>query len=157
MTFWDGSQWVRATPDTPPRVGHKATRHIAAAIAEAGLVACLIFGLIAGSAFAARGGKGGGSHAGTSASIRVPDGAFGGTTTATVSQPGLWVYNACSKGGTVVSQQWTATDSAGKAVLFLGPTMSWSSGSATCIAQAGSWSNKGSWVNQGSTTFGVSG
>jgi hypothetical protein len=157
MTFWDGSQWVRATPDSPPPVRHKAARHVGAAIAEAGLVACLVFGLIAGTTFAARGGKGAGGHAGTSATITVPNGVFGGTTTASVSQPGLWVYNACSKGGAVVSQQWTATDSTGKAVLFLGPSMSWTGGSATCVAQAGSWSNKASWVSQGSTTFSVSG
>jgi hypothetical protein len=113
-----------------------------------------MFGLIAGTAFAARGGRGGGG-AGTSASISVPNGTFGGTTTASVSQPGSWVYNACSRGGTVVSQQWAQTDSAGKAVLYLGPTMVWASGSATCVAQVGGWSNKGTFSAQGSTTFSV--
>ncbi len=156
MTFWDGSRWVRATPSSPPPVRRKATRHIAAAIAEAGLVTCLVFGLIAGTAFAARGGKGAGGHAGASGTITVPGGVFGGTTTATVSQPGLWVYNACSKSGNVVSQQWAITDSAGRAVLYLGPTMLSKSGSATCVAQAGTWSSKGTWVSQGSAGFNVS-
>lgn len=103
------------------------------------------------SVFAARGG----GRAGTAAQISVPDGVFGGTTTASVSQAGLWVYNACSKSGKVVSQQWAITDTAGKAVLYLGPTSLWTSGGASCVAQAGSWSRKGTWVSQGSTTFSV--
>ena len=138
-------------------------RHSLTAIIEAVLVVAIVGALAlamalanhtspgAESVFAAKGGR-----LGTSAAIRVPDGTFGGTTTATVSNPGLWVYNACSKGGRIVSQQWAMTDSAGKAVLYLGPSALWTSGSATCVAQVGTWTRKGTFSAQGSTSFNVS-
>jgi hypothetical protein len=145
------------------------SRHRATAVVEALILLAIVVTLTLGFAlvngthspagadnvFAAKGGRTGGGHGGSSATITVPDGVFGGTTTATVSNPGLWVYNACSKGGAVVGQQWAITDTAGKAVLYLGPTALWTSGGASCVAQVGSWSNKGTWVSQGSTTFSV--
>jgi hypothetical protein len=100
-----------------------------------------------------------GGHAGakaTGATITVPDGTFGGTTTA-ITTPGLYVYASCSQGSTVVYTQYKFTDASGDAVLTLGPTPMWTGGSATCKAQAGSFSNSGAWRSQGSTTFNVSG
>jgi len=139
-------------------------RHSLTAIVEAVLIMAIVGALAlamalanhtspgAQSVFAAKGGR-----LGTTSGISVPDGRFGGTTTATVSTPGLWVYDVCSKGGVVVSQQWAMTDSAGKAVLYLGPSVLWTSGSATCVAQVGSWTRKGTFGAQGSTSFNVSG
>jgi hypothetical protein len=157
MSYWDGTQWVADAPaEAAIRARPSRVRHVMGAVAEGGLIALLSFGLIAGTTFAAKGGHVT-THGGSSTSISVPDGTFGGTTTATVGSPGMSVYDACSQNGIVVSQQWVPTDGAGQAVLQLGPTMMWTGGSATCIAQVGTWSSKGRWVVQGSTTFNVAG
>jgi len=64
MSFWDGTRWVAEVPAAPSRASGIA-RRLLGATAEAGLITVLIFGLIAGSAFAAKGGNaakpGGGS------------------------------------------------------------------------------------------------
>jgi hypothetical protein len=63
MTFWDGSHWVADVPARHSRA-HGIARRMLGATAEAGLITVLIFGLIAGSAFAGKGshsGGGGGS------------------------------------------------------------------------------------------------
>jgi hypothetical protein len=130
------------------------------ATAEAGLITILIFGLIASSAFAAKGGGGAKPHGGggTSATISVPDGVYGGTVTATVSPAGLWVKANCYQGRTSVYGQYVQSDASGHATLQLGPTSWWSGGSASCTAEAGGWSARsGAWTAQGSTTFNVSG
>lgn len=60
MSYWDGSRWVAGAvaPTTPRRRPHR----IFGAAAEAGLITLLMFGLIAGTTFAAKGGqRGGGS------------------------------------------------------------------------------------------------
>jgi hypothetical protein len=155
MSFWDGSQWVADSPPgraDAPR--HPLVSHILAAVTEGGLIALLGFGLIAGTAFAAKGGHTN-THGGTTATVTVPDGVFGGTTTA-VTTPGLWVYAACSQNGTVVYKAYVQTDATGDAVLTLGPTPMWTSGAAACTAQAGSFSSTGAWRSQASTTFNVS-
>jgi hypothetical protein len=53
MTFWDGSRWV---PDAPTAAHPRRTRRLVGAAAEALLITALIFGLIAGTTLAARGG-----------------------------------------------------------------------------------------------------
>ena len=58
MSYWDGNHWVADVPAAPSRAPRIA-RRLLGATAEAGLITVLIFGLIAGSAFAARGGGGG--------------------------------------------------------------------------------------------------
>jgi hypothetical protein len=66
MTFWDGTRWV---PEAPAAHPPRRTRRLLGAAAEAMVITSLIFGLIAGSAMAAKGGKGR-----TSASLDVsPD------------------------------------------------------------------------------------
>ncbi|HZV25611.1 MAG TPA: hypothetical protein VFG00_04895 [Acidothermaceae bacterium] len=115
---------------------------------------------VSGTAFAAKGGKSGtGGSGGTSGvAITVPNGVFGGVTTASVTgASGLWVRAACSafSGGAMVT--WVATDSSGSAVIQLGPTPTWSSGGASCSAQAGSFDARGNWNVAASTTFSVSG
>jgi hypothetical protein len=157
MTFWDGTQWVNQTQTQTDAPRHRTLRRFSGAALEGGLITVLVFGLIAGSALARGGHAGTTGHGGSSVSISVPNGVFGGTTTPTVSVPGAWVYNACSQSGRVVGQEWVQTDGAGHATLHLGPSMLWPSGSATCTAQAGTWNSKGSWVTEGSTTFSVSG
>ena len=56
MSFWDGSRWVQDAPAAPPP-RRRTVRHVFGAVAEAGLITALTFGLIAGSAFAAKGGS----------------------------------------------------------------------------------------------------
>lgn len=55
MSFWDGSNWVADTPPEPKRPSR--VKRLAAATLEAALITALTFGLIAGSAFAAKGGN----------------------------------------------------------------------------------------------------
>jgi hypothetical protein len=141
-------------------------RHVAGVIAEAGLIVAIVgalaFGVVAfgrapgGAANVFAAGKGG--HNGANATvvtIAVPNGVFAGTVTATTN-PGLWVRASCVQSGTVVYQQYVTADSAGQAVLTLGPTPMWSGGSASCKADAGGFSSSGSWKTQVSTTFSVS-
>jgi hypothetical protein len=54
LAFWNGTEWVLDEPTPKPRRRHR----LWGAAAEAGLITLLIFGLIASSAFAARGGGG---------------------------------------------------------------------------------------------------
>lgn len=159
MSFWDGTRWVADMPAARSRAPRIA-RRLLGATAEAGLITALIFGLIAGSAFAAKGGNGTNPHGGggTSATISVPDGVYATTDTATVSPAGLWVKASCFQNGSMVYGQYVQSDANGHATLQLGPTSWWSGGSATCTAEAGGWSARsGQWVSQGSTAFNVSG
>lgn len=59
MTDWDGKRWISegAAAHVPSR-GSIAAR-VLGATAEAGLITLLVFGLIAGTTFAAKGGNGG--------------------------------------------------------------------------------------------------
>lgn len=158
MTYWNGTAWV--AEETPPIAKpRRLARRLLGATIEAGLITALIFGLIASSAFAAKGGNASRGHGGAStATITVPDGVYGSTVTATVSPAGLWVYAECSQNRSMVYGQYVQSDANGQAVLQLGPTSWWTGGSADCIAQAGNWSARnGQWVTQGSTTFHVSG
>lgn len=58
MTYWDGSRWEGEARADPPQPGRG--RRLLGAATEAGLITLLVFGLIAGTAMAAPGGKGGG-------------------------------------------------------------------------------------------------
>lgn len=57
MSYWNGSEWVANAPPAPKPASR--VKRVAAATAEAALITALTFGLIAGSAFAAKGGGGG--------------------------------------------------------------------------------------------------
>lgn len=58
MTYWDGTRWVPEAPTSTPTP--RRGRRLFGAVAEASLITLLIFGLIAGTAFAAKGGNGNG-------------------------------------------------------------------------------------------------
>ena len=57
MSFWNGTEWVVDAPPDPKRPSR--VKRVAAATLEAALVTALTFGLIAGTAFAGKGGDGG--------------------------------------------------------------------------------------------------
>lgn len=93
----------------------------------------------------------GGRYKGT---LTVPDGVFGGTTTATASA-GTWVQARCYQNGVLVYGQGRKLDEAGQAVLTLGPTGSWTGGAANCTAEAGNYTRNNSWRITAITTFNV--
>jgi hypothetical protein len=56
MTYWDGTRWVPDSPASAPAPLRRGRRFLGAT-AEALLVTGLVFGLIAGTTFAAKGGN----------------------------------------------------------------------------------------------------
>ena len=112
------------------------------------------------AALAAPGGKGGGKRGGGT-SLVVPDGVYGGTSTATVADPpaGTWIVATCYQDGYAVIFNRLEVDSAGQAVLTLGPTQGYTAGvgGADCDAEAKYWNLKRQrWVSLATTTFHVS-
>jgi hypothetical protein len=75
MTFWDGTRWVPDPQVAPPKPRHRVARHVFGAVAEGALITALVFGLIAGSAFAAKGGNSGKStpHTASGSCSVLPD------------------------------------------------------------------------------------
>lgn len=96
--------------------------------------------------------------AGRSGNISVPDGAFAGTTTATVNPggSGTWAYARCYQDGTLVYAQYVRANSDNQAMFTLGPTPMWQSGAADCTAEEGTWGRNGRWRVVADTTFHVS-
>ena len=70
MSFWNGHRWEASTPPTAEVKSATPSRakRVGGAVLEAALITALTFGLIAGTAFAAKGGPGagggGGKHGG---------------------------------------------------------------------------------------------
>jgi hypothetical protein len=92
--------------------------------------------------------------------VSVPDGVFGGTTTATANpgDDGTWVIVDCSQNDVIVYRQAVKVDPATHQATFtLGPTPLWSSGAASCRAEEGYWFKLTRWRVLATTTFNVSG
>lgn len=127
-------------------------KHSGQAVLEGALVSLLVVGLMAGTAFAAKGGG-----ASTSA-FSVADGIFGQTTTAQRgSSTATWVRARCYQGGSLVYEQYVSYGANQSVTLTLGPTPMWSSGAATCTGEEGWWRNGSRWRVVGSDAFTVSG
>ena len=138
------------------------TRHVIGVGLEALLIAAIIAslalafsavykpaGFVAGVADADAAGR-------TSARITIPDGVFGGTTTATANPGGdSLVYVACYRSGEAVLRVYGRLNSENQATIRLGPTPSWSSGAAHCVGQEGYWAKSGRWRILAETTFEV--
>ena len=117
-------------------------------------VAVLGLSLVAGTALA---GKPGGNLS-TGGTVRVDNGVFAGTTTAYAGpSSATWVRALCYQNGYLVFEQYRQFDSSRRATLTLGPTPSWSSGSATCTAQDGYWRRGTTWRVTSTSSFTVSG
>lgn len=59
MTYWDGNRWIPDEPATPRHAPGGVRRRLLGASIEAALITLLMFGLIAGTTLAAKGGNGG--------------------------------------------------------------------------------------------------
>ena len=117
MHYWNGREWADEVPQTADVKRGSRARHLGKRALQAGMVAVLAFGLIAGSTFAARGGGGGGKHGGggtvtgggtIAGPVLVNDkngngAANWGDVVRFNVNPAEWVYLSCSQGGTVVS------------------------------------------------------
>jgi len=116
---------------------------------RATLLATLALGVIGAPTLA---GKPGGS--GQTSSFYVDDGRFATTTTAhRGSTSATWVHAKCSQNGKVVYEQYVKYGTSWTATLTLGPTPSWSGGSATCIGEDGWWHNGSRWRVIASDSF----
>jgi hypothetical protein len=166
MSFWNGREWVR---EAPPAAGvvkpEGRVKHVAKAVLEASLITALTFGLIAGSAFAGKGSRGGSGATGGGTISLAPlvvdadgDGApsFGDTVTfnlsTSASQP--YVNLLCSQGGVQVYNSWRgyfagSLDSNWNFVLGSG---GWTSGAADCTAWLGVYTKRG-FQRMNSTSF----
>ena len=100
-----------------------------------------------------------GVDAGHRGHIAVPDGVFGGTTTATLNPGGseTWAKAECYRDDVLVYAQFVRASAENTATFNLGPTPSWTFGAASCTAVEGYWSNTNRWRVIASTTFNVSG
>lgn len=155
MAFWDGTRWVRETPAQPPP-RRRRTRHVLGAIAEAGLITALTFGLIAGTSLAAKGGNsahtnGSGGHhnnGGGTISIVLLDSTdglahFGQQVTFDVSTTATdypWVTVDCYQSSALVYEQSNGIFPTSLNEIFtLGPTPAWQGGDADCTAYLQNW------------------
>ena len=140
----------------------RGTRHIVGVGLQAVLLAAIVAtvalamsafykpaGFVAGVSDVDAGGR-------NSAVITVPDGVFGGTTTATANPGGnAWVRIICYQAGGVAMEAWGGVDLNNQLAVQLGPTPSWLSGAASCLAQEGTFGRNGHWRVLAETTFDV--
>jgi hypothetical protein len=148
MTNWNGTGWEVPAPAIPPR---RPGRRLFGAAVEASMITLLIFGLIAGTALAAKGGSngsgkpGGGKPSGGTGTISLvllesTDGVahygqlvtFNVATTAT-AEP--WVNLKCWQGRTLVAEGWNGyfdRSITGRNFGLYSPT--WTGGDADCTA-----------------------
>ena len=75
MRFWDGQRWIDEPTPAPSRSPRTTSRffHVGQALLEGALIAALAVGLIAGSAFAAKGGNHGSTSGKGGSSFTGPD------------------------------------------------------------------------------------
>jgi hypothetical protein len=152
MSNWDGTKWVADAPPVPKSASR--VKRVAAATLEASLVVALTFGLIAGSAFAAKGGEkgkpgggggnGGGGNTGGSGTLSAPVNLTDSVlshgdrirfdVTSSVAEP--WVRLSCYQGGALVAQgsEGYFERSLDDGVFGLYSPM-WASGAADCTAK----------------------
>lgn len=106
----------------------------------------------------------------TGQTLSVPDGQFATTNVAYVGSSGSkevrlaagsgpdsqYVRAECSQQGSLVYRQYSRVQN-GQATLTLGPTPSWTAGSASCTAELGEFDKRTKWRSSNSATFSVSG
>jgi hypothetical protein len=143
--------------------------HSAQAVAEGALIALLVVGLMVGTAFAAKGGHGGGASGATGGySVTVTPGGpytFGEEISVTTNAPvypnntGPWIELKCYQGTVLVMSDSHAGFSAGwyyNWPFYLGPTQYWASGAADCTVRVWHQANNRQ-VTDAKTSFHVDG
>lgn len=146
------------------------TSHAFLALLEGALVATLMVGLVAGTAFAAKGGGhggkpgGGAGTGGGTISLVLMNGAtqpnYGNQVTfniSTTATPYPYVHLMCYQGGSLVSQGWQGffPTALGNQWFYLGPSLAWQGGAADCTANLEKSTSRGGWSVLGSTSFHV--
>jgi hypothetical protein len=139
-------------------------RHTFSAVIEAFVILAIVATLALGLALASHSAPGGQAAlaargGGSAGSISVPNGVYGGTTTATVttSSSGLMAFAQCYQRDARVYAQFVSLDGNGHATFKLGPTQLWTGGAATCTAEAGNFGHGGGWRALAATTFSAPG
>ena len=126
------------------------TRTHLARLARAALLAGLAGIFVIGTAFAGK------PAPNTTSNFQVLDGRYASTTTAS-GLTGSWVHAKCYQSGKLVYEQWVRYGTAQTATLTLGPTPSWSGGSASCTGEDGWWQNGTRWRILATDAFSVTG
>lgn len=156
MTYWDGYRWHSHEPVTaPPRT--RPLRRLFGATAEALLITMLIFGLIAGTTLAAKGGNGDGSGAagdkGSLSLVIVEDANADGMPNhgdvltfdvATTATDKPYVSLRCYQGAALVYDAWAGFfPGAWFGTTFTMASTTWVSGDADCTARLVMWGRNG--------------
>ena len=137
--------------------------HSTQALIEGALISLLVVGLMAGTAFAGKGGGHTTTGGGGTISLALMDGAtvavYGaraGFTVATTATPYPYVHLMCSQNGSLVAEGRTGffPTAIGNEWFYLGPTPNWQGGAADCTAKLEKYSNKG-WSVLATTSFSV--
>jgi len=146
MSFWDGTRWVPDKAAAPPSRVRAAASHSLMAIAEGGMIAALVVGLMAGTAFA---GRGGGTAATPWISLATVDGSrmsasvqpsLGSAVTFDAGYPkstkNPWVSLMCYQDGTLVYGE---GGKVGHEFVLGGASSDWlrAGGAASCHAELG--------------------
>ena len=160
MSFWDGRRWADDVAANTAPASNRVRRRLLGATAEAGLITLLIFGLIAGTTLAAKGG-GGGRDAGSLSLVVLapPDVNYGETVTFEVSTSASkpYVNVRCYQGTAFVYDSWAGFYPGawfGQTFTLSGP--SWSAGAADCTARLVSFAKNGRERTLASMQFAVS-
>jgi len=141
----------------------RATRHTVQAVLEGLLIAAMAIALIAGTAFAARGGNHATKNGSGTIAVVYMDGAteatFGSRVTFAISTTATdypFVHLRCYQAGLLVLDGWQGffPTALGNEWFYLGPTPAWSSGSASCTADLDKSTKRG-WSVLASTSFDV--
>src|SRR5690349_20796851 len=169
MSFWNGHRWEAQSPPAADGTTRESrVKRIGAAALEGALITALMFGLIAGTTFAAKGGgghttSGGSTGGGLAGPVLVTDTgtaglSWGDIVTFRVSTSASWpsVELDCSQNGAVVYEQITG----------FYPTYMWSNnytlkgfywagGAATCTATLYNANKNGSNTTLSTLSFSV--
>jgi hypothetical protein len=175
MSFWNGREWVADSPPAEDVKREGRVKHVTKALLEAGLITALTFGLIAGSAFAAKPTSGGtgGRHGGGSTtgggtiafgSVVVDQNGDGSPNwrdsvifNISTSASSPFVNLVCAQGGVTVMISWRGyfAGSLDTDWSFGLSSGAWTSGAANCTAYLKTQNSHGGWNTLASTSFPV--
>ena len=106
MTYWDGNRWIpEPAKGTTPHAGIRW--RLLGASTEAALITLLMFGLIAGTTLAAKGG--GGNHSGAAATCQVDRSVVSATGLPTSEVINFMVTDGNGKTGWALGMTWEGT------------------------------------------------